>query len=312
VDNIDGLSSVVSIDTNGSAAAVRSVPALSLPRTTRSRWWVEALVIAWLLWVYDAINNLAPLRLHAAIDHAWGVLHLEQALHIAPELTLDRWADAHHALGLFLSDYYDNAHFVVTLGLLGWLWWRRADIYRPLRNSLLLVNLLAFVVFWRYPVAPPRMLTSGGFADVVASTHAFGSWHTGALASHADQLAAMPSLHMAWAAWCTLALWRISERRWVRGLAVLHPSLTALAVLATGNHFVLDVVAGLVAMAAAVLIVRMTAAWRSAPSIHRPDSGVRIGRTRPFFAKSHRPAYRGGLSPYRVSQSCYEVRDQVD
>ncbi len=58
--------------------------------------------------------------------------------------------------------------------------------------------MLAFVVFWRYPVAPPRMLP--GFTDVVASTHAFGSWHTGALASQANQLAAMPSLHIAWAA----------------------------------------------------------------------------------------------------------------
>ena len=114
-------------------------------------------------------------------------------------------------LGVAVSYYYDNAHFVVTLGLLGWLWWRRADIYRPLRNSLVLVNVLGFVVFWLYPVAPPRML--GGFTDVVASSHAFGSWHTGALASDANQLAAMPSLHIAWAAWCTLAVWRITSDR---------------------------------------------------------------------------------------------------
>ena len=99
----------------------------------------------------------------------------------------------------------------------------------------MLVNVLAFIVFWFYPVAPPRMLK--GFTDVVASTGAFGSWHTGALASQANQLAAMPSLHIAWAAWCTLALWRISTRRWVRVLAVLYPCMTALAVLSTGNHF---------------------------------------------------------------------------
>ena len=165
------------------------------------------------------------------------MLHVERLLHIDPELTLDRWLAAHHTLGLILSDYYDNAHFVVTLGVLGWLWWRRADLYRPLRNSLVLVNVLGFVVFWRFPVAPPRMLD--GFTDVVASTHAFGSWHTGALASHANQVAAMPSLHMAWAAWCTLALWRASERPVVRVLAVAYPCLTALAVLATGNHFLL-------------------------------------------------------------------------
>jgi PAP2 superfamily len=228
---------------------------------------VELVVIAWLCWIYDAITNLAPLRLHAAIAHAQGVLQLEQTLHLDPELALDRWLAAHHTLGLVLSDYYDNAHFVVTLGLLGWLWWRRADIYRPMRNVLVLVNVLAFIVFWRYPVAPPRMLVHLGFTDVVASTHAFGSWHTGSLASQANQVAAMPSLHIAWAVWCTLVLWRISKRCWVRGIAVVYPCLTAFAVLATGNHFLLDIVAGLVTLALAVAIVWLAMRWREPPRI---------------------------------------------
>jgi hypothetical protein len=141
----------------------------------------------------------------------------------------------------------------VTLGLLGFLWWRRSDLYRPLRNTLVLVNVIGFIVFWRFPVAPPRMLD--GFTDVVAASHAFGSWHTGALASDANQLAAMPSLHMAWAGWCTIATWRISKRRWLRALAVLYSCITALAVLATGNHFVLDIFGGLLALAIATLLV---------------------------------------------------------
>jgi len=210
------------------------------------------LVIVWLCWVYDAITDLAPLRLHAALAHAVGILDLERSLGIDPELGLDRWLAGHHTLGLLVSDYYDNAHFIVTLGLLGWLWWRRADIYRPLRNVLVLTNVIAFAVFWLYPVAPPRMLTGDGFSDVVASTHAFGSWHTGALASAANQLAAMPSLHMAWAAWCTLAVWRLSRSVWLRGLGLLYPCMTAFAVLATGNHYALDVLAGLATLALAM------------------------------------------------------------
>lgn len=216
---------------------------------------MEALTIAWLCWVYDAITNLAPLRLHAALAHGQSILRLERSLGIDPEHALDRWLAGHQTLGLLVSDYYDNAHFVVTLGLLGFLWWRRADIYRPLRNTLVLVNVLAFVVFWRFPVAPPRMLP--GFVDVVASTHAIGSWHTGALASQANQLAAMPSLHIAWAVWCTVVVWRICARRWVRALAVLYPFVTAFAVLATGNHYVLDLLGGLLTIAASLLCVRL-------------------------------------------------------
>ena len=128
----------------------------------------------------------------------------------------------------------------------------------------MLVNVLGFLVFWRFAVAPPRMLP--GFTDVVASTHAFGSWHTGSLASHANQFAAMPSLHMAWAVWCALAVWRATERRWVRGLAVAYPCLTALAVLATGNHFLFDIFGGLAVLALAVFLAGVPARLRAARS----------------------------------------------
>jgi membrane-associated phospholipid phosphatase len=223
----------------------------------RSRWWVELLVIAWLAWLYDSVTNLAPLREAVALANGRGILSLERSLHSAPELALNRWLVRHHTLGLVGSYYYDNAHFIVTLGLLGWLWWRRADIYRPLRSSLVAINVIGLAVFWLYPVAPPRMLAGSGFTDVIASSHTFGSWHTGSLAADADQLAAMPSLHIAWAAWCALVLWRLSPRRWVRVAAVLYPLLTALAVIATGNHYVLDLVAGAATAALAVALVRL-------------------------------------------------------
>lgn len=275
-DTIDCLSSAVSVDQGSGQAIVVGpdafVPAHATPardatavrgtgaravaaQAARTRWWIEGLVIVWLCWVYDMTTNLAPLRLHLALAHAEGILALERSLGIAPELSMDRWLAHHRTLGLVVSDYYDNAHFIVTLGLLGWVWWRRADIYRPLRNTLVLANVIAFVVFWLYPVAPPRMLTHDGFSDIVASTGAIGSWHTGALASAANQLAAMPSLHMAWAGWCALVVWRLTDRVWLRGLGLLYPCMTAFAVLATGNHYVLDVLAGLLTLGLAMALV---------------------------------------------------------
>ncbi|HEV7584346.1 MAG TPA: phosphatase PAP2 family protein [Solirubrobacteraceae bacterium] len=295
------MSAAVSLDTQGSVP--RAVGALS-PVRRRSRWWVEALALLWLLWVYEALTNFAPLRLHVAVAHAEGLLHAEQALHLDPEQALDSWLAGQHTLGVILSDYYDNAHFVVTLGLLGWLWWRRADIYRPLRNSLVIVNLIAFIVFWLYPVAPPRML--GGFIDVVDVSHAFGSFHSGSLASHADELAAMPSLHIAWAVWCSVALWRMSRRRWVRCLAVLYPCTTAFTVVATGNHFILDIVGGLAAMALSVWIVALFERRRASRA-----AGVRALAPEPeqrVELTSQGPQRRA----YRLSQTCYEVGDRVD
>jgi membrane-associated phospholipid phosphatase len=202
------------------------------------------LIIGWLLWLYDAVNNLSTLRLNTAIAHGRSILHVERVLHLAVESPLNHWLGAHHLIAMLLSNFYDDAHFVVTFALVGWLWWRHPNTYRPLRIMLLLTNVIGFVVFWLYPVAPPRMLQGAGFIDVVASTHAWGAWHSGALASQANELAAMPSLHMAWALWCGLALWLIARRWPLRALAVAYPTVVCIAVLGTANHYFLDVLAG--------------------------------------------------------------------
>ena len=227
-------------------------------RVRRTRWWVDVAVIVWLLWVYDLTTDLAPVRQRAATGHGLAILHLERTLHLDPELTLDHWLGVHHTLALWLSTYYDNAHFVVTLAVIAWLWWRHPGPYRTMRATLVLSNLIAFVVFWAYPTAPPRLLPHAGIGDVVASSGAFGSWHSGGLASDANQLAAMPSLHLAWAAWCALAVWLVlrGRSRWA-ALVWLYPALTLFTVLATGNHYLADTVAGLATLAVAYLAVRL-------------------------------------------------------
>src|ERR1019366_347844 len=88
-----------------------------------------------------------------------------------------------------------------TFGFAAYIWWCRPDIYRRLRNDLVLANLIGFVVFWAYPVAPPRMMA--GFVDVVVKAGGLGAWH-GASIKHADQFAAMPSMHLGYAVWCSL------------------------------------------------------------------------------------------------------------
>ena len=236
---------------------------LAGPRA-RPRWWPEVLVIIWLLWLYDAVNNLAPIRQATADAHARSIVHLERVLHIDPEAALNHWLAAQHTLGLWIGDYYDNAHFVVTLGLVVWLFWRRPDLYRPLRTGLVIINLIGFAVFWRYPLAPPRLLDPHRYVDVVATTHAFGSWHAGTLATAANQLAAMPSLHIAWAVWSALALWRILGRHRWAWLVWLYPLATSLAVMATGNHYLLDVVAGVATMVAATVVAERWHGWWTA------------------------------------------------
>ena len=247
----------------GEKTALKAVPAAPPAAATvrRSPWWIELLAVAWLAIIYDQLVGSAPTRLQTAIAHGQGILSLERSLHLDPELSLNHWLAGHHTLGVILSYYYDNAHFVVTLGLRAYVWWARPDIYRPLRNSLVLINVIGFAVFWRYPVAPPRLLPGTSFVDIVANSHTFGSWHTGKLASEADQLAAMPSLHLAWATWSSLAIWRLSSRWWWRAVAVVYPIVTAVGVMTTGNHYLTDVLAGVLTMVLSVITVEVVAPW---------------------------------------------------
>jgi membrane-associated phospholipid phosphatase len=244
-----------------------------LGRTIRAAPWFDALVIAWLLALYDAINNLAPLARGEALSRARGVLALERSLHIDIELTLNRWLAHRPILGYLASTYYDLAHFAVTFGMLGLLWWKRRDLYKTMRTHLIVINLIAFVIFWRFPVAPPRILSSLGFSDLVARTDALVSWHTGGLSHDANQYAAMPSLHVAWASWSALAIWRTVRRSIGRLVALLMPLFTAFAVIATGNHFVLDVLAGAATFAVA---------WILTPQLQRLASRLRFPLGRPL------------------------------
>jgi hypothetical protein len=57
-------------------------------------------------------------------------------------------------------------------------------------------------------------------------------------------LGKLPSLHVAWAAWCATAIVITTRSRW-RHLAWLYPAATTLVVLASANHFLLDAAGGL-------------------------------------------------------------------
>jgi hypothetical protein len=247
----------------------------------RSPVVVELLFIAWLCWLYDDINSLSPLRISFAYRNGWRIFDFEQQLHLDPEASFDHWLAGHPAIGWVASLYYDNAHFIIPIALIGIAWWKFPDRYRPLRNGMVLTNLFAMVVFWLAPTAPPRLLDPSIYTDIVSQSHAFGSSHSGTLATAANQLAAMPSLHIGWAAWSSLAAWRIlPRRRWTR-LVWLYPVMTAMVVMATGNHFLADVIAGVVDFAIAQIVADRWAGWWTARearrALERGDVEVGVG-----------------------------------
>jgi len=231
----------------------------------RSQPLLDLLLVVWLIWLFDAINNLAPVRQRLAEYDGERVLSLEHSLHLAPEHTLDTWLAQRRLLSQIVVFWYENVHIAVTLAVLCWLWWRRPDLLGAMRATLVIVTLIALAIFWSFPVAPPRMLP-GGYPDLVALSHHLPVWQLGAIALHSNQLCSMPSLHVAWATWCAIALWRMSSRRLARAIAVIYPLLTSFAVMATGNHYLADAVAGAAITLGVYSVVVLNG--------HRPPRGV--------------------------------------
>lgn len=200
----------------------------------------ELLVVLCLLRVYDVARGQADLRRVAAVRHGEWILTAESWLHINGELSANLWTTSHRLVSLVASDIYQFAHIPVTLGVLAYTWWRRPDLYRPARNALVLVNVIGLTVFLLLPVAPPRLLPGRGFVDAVARA-GYGPNHGPV---HADQYGALPSLHLGWAVWATVVGIQLLSRTRARHAIWGYPLLVTTVVVVTGNHYLLDAVAG--------------------------------------------------------------------
>lgn len=230
----------------------------------------ELLVVAVLYVGYSAARALGSHDRAAALRRAIDLQRLEDRMYLGDERWLNAQAAAHAALGVPFDFWYASAHYVVTVVALLWLYRRGRDVYLPARRALTTATLVALAFYLTLPTAPPRML--GGFTDVMARHADAGWWGTAAsapkgLGGLTDELAAFPSMHAGWALWVALAVWSTTRSRLLRTTGVLYAATTALVVIATANHWVIDVLAG-------QLIVVLAWLATSAPRERRIDASA--------------------------------------
>ncbi|MEU3945191.1 bifunctional glycosyltransferase 87/phosphatase PAP2 family protein [Streptomyces sp. NPDC029526] len=185
-----------------------------------------------------------------AEEHGWQILDLERVLHLDIEYAVNHAVVKIDWLRNFFDFYYTSFHFVVPLTVLGLLYWRRPVDYRWARSALGFTTLLALVGFWLYPLAPPRLMPGLGIIDTVHGVQDFSKPDYGTLTALTNQYAAMPSLHFGWSLWCGVVVAVIAPRTWMKLVGLLHPLFTAAAIVATGNHWILDAVGGALVVAA--------------------------------------------------------------
>lgn len=212
-----------------------------------------------------ALVRLAVQAGHAsAFGQAARLWDAERWLHVDIETHLNQLVTADRALAELTGYYYGLLHFIVTPLTLAWLYLRRPVAFPRLRSALVLSTAGANLVFWTWPVAPPRFAIAG-MTDVLSRYRILGAGDPHGPDSMVNLYAAMPSLHVAWAAWCAVAVALATHSRW-RHLAWLYPVATTFVVLASANHFVLDAAGGAAIMALGLLATRRTAGREHAPA----------------------------------------------
>ncbi len=232
------------------------------PRTVAA-WWrsrygsqmlIEIGIVAALLMIYRTIRTLNKTDLRAAFANARDIIRFESWLGLPFEDDLQAFLLDHPTLMKLLNHYYVWFHFPAAIGLLLWLYLRHSDRYPSFRNLMAFSTFTGLIIHLLFPLAPPRMMD--GFVDTMAK---WGPviYPENPLEGAANQIAAMPSLHFAWAMIVAIAVITVLESSW-RWLILVHPILMTLSIIATANHWWID------AAAAGLLVIAGIALWRMA------------------------------------------------
>jgi hypothetical protein len=242
----------------------------------------EAGVVVGLYALWQLAGNLASGGYAAAEGHGRWIWNAERTVWLPDEASLQRLLLPHPLLSEAANLYYAIMHFGMLIAMLVWLFARHRDGYPVVRNAMAVSTAICLVISF-IPVAPPRLLPGAGLVDL-AARYGQSVYSAVGSAAGADQLSAMPSVHVAWSILVAWAVITRSPSRW-RWLILLHPLVTIFVVVATGNHYWAD---GIVAAAIdAVVIVTLAALARRLrrapaprPAREQPAAAASSGRQR--------------------------------
>ena len=258
------------VNAAGTTAAVAAVGTVAVAGTmTRLRWYREVAAVLGFYFVYSMIRNVFGSNAvdpSVALRNALRVVSIERAVGGFAEADIQRFfLEWSTPFIRFWNLYYGTLHFVVTAGVMVWLFRRHPDIYPRWRNGLAAMTGLALVGFSLFPLMPPRLLADtgvygggdlrfSGFVDTLYHFPTLWSFNSGTMQSVSNQYAAMPSLHVGWSLWCVAAVFPFVRPRWGRVLVSLYVPATVFAIVVTANHYWIDALGGVAVFTVGYLI----------------------------------------------------------
>lgn len=233
-------------------------------RRVTTIWWQTALIVAGFIG-YMAVRGFANDSKSEAFDHAEQLLHFERAIGLDFETDMQAFALARPAVIDFFNWIYAWTYWPYIIGAFVITWFWRRDVFRLYRNAMLASGTIGLAIFALFPVAPPRFLD--GFVDTVsASQRSNFIAHPSFLI---NEFAALPSFHVGWVTLASVVLALATSHVWLRWALAIPPVLMAISVVVTGNHYVVDIAAGIVISLTGLLIARRW--WNDEPATHSEE-----------------------------------------
>jgi membrane-associated phospholipid phosphatase len=239
------------------SAAASTAPAPNQHRILPRGWGDFILQLSiWLgfLAAYQAARGVADRNPAAAFENGLKVIDIEQRGNALFELSLQALVQSSEVLALATWGTYWLSQFTVLGLTLLWVYLRRNEYFPRFRNLIMLANVIGLAGYVLAPTAPPRMFPDFGFVDTM-SRFATLNHGSGVVEFASNPYAAMPSLHAADALIVGIALALLVRSRWLKAFWLAWPVWVWFTVMATGNHFWLDIAAGVVVALAAALVL---------------------------------------------------------
>jgi hypothetical protein len=202
---------------------------------------------------YFGIRNVTVGSPQSAFANAEDLVHVEVQLGTAWEDTVQGLVVDHGWLVTLTNWIYIWGHWPVILACALALLVLKRDHYYLLRNAMFISGAIGFLFFAFFPVAPPRLFDVGLIDTVTDQSHAYRALQPPGLT---NQYAAFPSLHAGWNVLVGIVVFGATTNLVLRTLAVVGPAAMCFAVVATANHFVVDVPAGIAVVVVGYLAAR--------------------------------------------------------
>lgn len=217
--------------------------------------------------LYDLVRGLGrDQHSYKPFGDAMRIIDFERASHVFIEPAVQAWTQRTHWLMDAANWTYLDGHFLVTLVALAFIYCRRNESYYFVRNMFLVAMALALIGYSVFPTAPPRLLPEWGFTDSISQFMGVPHFEDGPVKLFLNDYAAVPSMHVAFAVMLGSSMARLCQPLLVKLAWVLYPLVVTYVVVATANHFLVDVVLGAVTAGLAALLAHRLLA-RARPAV---------------------------------------------